>query len=515
MKPRQAAAACGLALAALAGCGTTVDLPPGSSAQAVPDSGLGGPTGLPSPHGGTSGTSGGQGVATDGTGSPGGPSAPVGTSPAGITAPGPHPARPAPSTPSGVRPSTAQSGNGFTATTITLGFPYADVSSFASALGLKGLDSGDPLAEATAVVNDINKHGGILGRQVKLVTFKGSAVQALTSPSSEDQAACAHFTQDNHVFAVMYPDAAIYGEQLLGCLAQASTPLVVAGGIDAEPFGRSVFEKFPTFFDIGDMTYELYDQIAYSRLAARGFFTGWNTTLGGPGKAPVKVGLLGIDDTWGTARIKDQERQLAAHGITTTAVVQCPSNVTETINCQQSAELKFRSLGVTHVFGAGVPFISTANNQHYYPRYFVTVEPALFAQNAPPKTLVGAMSESFIPAMDVDAAQSPGPPTGATTRCVKTMRAANLQTTYGTELWAEEATCDAFYFTAAALDKSQDLSPNGLRAGFEALGSTQPSALTWTTRLDATHHTSAAALRDLSFQVKCDCFAYTSRTNYR
>ncbi|HVT65421.1 MAG TPA: hypothetical protein VHD81_09715 [Mycobacteriales bacterium] len=509
MRPRRTAAAWGLVLAALAGCGTTVDLPPGTSTQAGPDNSLSGPGGVPSPEDSAGSTPTVPGAATgDGEASTDG-------SGSDISASGPgHPAHSSSSASAAVNLPAARTGNGFTATTISLGFPYADISGVASAFGLKGLDTGDPLAEATAVTNDINRHGGILGRQVKLVPFKGNALQAITSPSAQDQAACAHFTQDNHVFAVMYPDAAIYGDQLLGCLAHANTPLVVAGGIDAEPFGQPDFATFPTFFDVADMSYELYDRIAYTRLASRGVFTGWNTTLGGPGRSPVKVGLLGNDDPRGTARLNDQERQLAANGIKPAAIIQCSTNVTETINCQQSAELKFRSLGVTHVFGAGVPFMTTANNQHYYPRYFVTVEPAVFAQNAPAKVLVGAMSESFIPAMDVDAAQSPRQPTLATTRCVKAMRAANLQTTYGTMLWAEEATCDAFYFTAAALEKSRALSADGLRVGFEALGSSEPSALTWTTQLDAAHHASAAALRDLSFQTKCACFAYTSHKNY-
>lgn len=501
-------ASCGVALAALAGCGTTFQLPPASSAQSVTsDSGLDGPLDVaPSVAAGRSSATASPTAADSARSRP--PGRATSTRPSTDSNAAPSESPTATLAPSG------QSGNGFTATTISLGFPYADVGKFASTLGLKGLDTGDPLAEATAVINDINRHGGILGRQVKLVTFRGNALQALTAPSAQDQAACAHFTQDNHVFAVMYPDAAIYGEQLLGCLANAKTSLVVAGGIDAEPFGPQVFEKFPTFFDVGDMTYDDYDRIAFARLAARGFFSGWNTTLGAPGAAPVRVGLIGVDDALGSARLKDEAQQLAAHGIKSVTTVKCPSNVTAGINCQQSAVLRLRSAGVTHVFGAGVPFMTAANSQHYYPRFFVTVEPALFAQNAPHKELIGAMSESFIPAMDVESAQSPGPPTSATTHCLNVMRAANLPTTYGTMLWAEESTCDAFYFTAAALEKSGVLSPEGLRAGFEGLGSSKPSALTWITRFDAAHHASAGALRDLSFQPKCGCFAYTSHKNY-
>src|SRR5437667_452994 len=56
---------------------------------------------------------------------------------------------------------------GLTATTMQLGVVYVKPAGAAfDALGIKGVSFGDQTAYAKIVIDDVNKHGGVLGRQL-------------------------------------------------------------------------------------------------------------------------------------------------------------------------------------------------------------------------------------------------------------------------------------------------------------------------------------------------------------
>ena len=83
-----------------------------------------------------------------------------------------------------------------TAKTISIGIGYVTNGDTANAaIGATGIGQGDPLGEAKAVVSYINAHGGVAGRKVTPVYHPYDATSTATT-SSQDQAACADYTQD-------------------------------------------------------------------------------------------------------------------------------------------------------------------------------------------------------------------------------------------------------------------------------------------------------------------------------
>jgi hypothetical protein len=128
--------------------------------------------------------------------------------------------------------------------------------------------------------------------------------------------------------------------------------------------------------------------------------------------------------------------------------------------------------------------------------------------------MVGSMGESYVPGMDVERTEYPGDPTSATVRCNRVMKAAGQASTDPTTVWTEQMTCDQFYFLRAAVNAVGVLGSGALRTGFERLGSTEKSGITWGTFFSRTEHTSATVLRDLEFRTDIGRFAYVNKINY-
>jgi hypothetical protein len=75
------------------------------------------------------------------------------------------------------------------------------------------------------------------------------------------------------------------------------------------------------------------------------------------------------------------------------------------------------------------------------------------------------------------------------------------------------AVCDAVYSFQAALTAGQQPSVPGLRRGYEALGTSFRTALTFTGVFGPGRHYGVSSVRDMAFDSECSCLKYTSRTN--
>ena len=500
------------ALVLLSGCGTTVELPPSSGAAASGTSGLEPVGGAGDAGSRTTGAVGGGGAAGGGLPSSALPTG-GGPSPASSTpmAPGTS------ATGAAAGQTSAVAGPGFTATVVRIGIATADdYNSFAKSTGLKGVAvQGDPSVWFSAVVDDINAHGGLLGRRIELVKHDYNTAQTLNNPAAANQEACTTWTQDRRVFAVVGPP--IVEDTLLSCLRKVSVPLVQVGaGLDYPLHYAETYAQNPLYANLAQMVGDRFDAIAVARLAQRHYFDPWDTRAGGPGTAatPTKVGIISFDDHDGALQLASLQRQLRAHGQRSIVSVACPRSLSNKISCEQSTVLKFRSEGVTHVINADSTFMNNASSQAYYPRYFLPIEPAAFAANVPAKELHGAMGEGYIPFVDVPADKYPGDPTPATTRCKRLMKAAGQASADPTTLLAQMSVCDGFSFLRDAVAAAGRLGSEALRSGFEHLGSSTPSALTYRTFLGPRDHASAMALRDLAYDDALKNFVYVSRTDY-
>ena len=469
---------------------------------------------------GAGGAGAGQGLGIDGSSTVVSPGAPTqvtgGSMPSGRVTSGSQPtASPAPDA---ARPGgavTATTDRLRSGTTVQIGIADSDVNTYAKTLGIQGVATGDETAQVNAVVSRINGRGGLLGRRIELVWFHADSARTLNNPDQVAQEACATWTQDHHVFAVVGPIGMPASRALLACLARTHTPLIGAAsqwGLDAQPFFQELYDSYPSFVNIGSMVGETFFRIAIARLVARDFFEPWDTTAGAPAtgsvKPAVKIGLVVHDNPTGERVVATVTRELAKHGLKVTDVARLPDGVAEQAAAAQNAVLRFRSDGITHELGNAA--LAFAEGQHYRPRYFIPFEPQVIAGNVPAGQMNGAMAESYIPALDVK--EDPGPPTAATTACLSLMRAAGQDITSATARYLMESVCDGFFFLEAAAKARGSLSD--LTPGFESLGSRLPSALTWGTDLGPGRHASAVWLRDAGYAASCSCFVYTSNRNH-
>ncbi len=181
------------------------------------------------------------------TGTSGGQPTAAGTAPqsgkgaSGATGPGPgnastgaiNPASPSASGPVGQEASNGPVA-GVTTTEIKVGIGLIDVGA-AKQFGFN-FDIGNEQARYQALINDINRNGGIAGRKI-VPYFKSFPA---TDASTASQADCLSWTKDDKVFAVLvesqFPTAAE-----VCIIGQGATPLITTQGTQQAYYGNGLF----------------------------------------------------------------------------------------------------------------------------------------------------------------------------------------------------------------------------------------------------------------------------------
>ncbi len=505
----------GLACVALlaTGCGSTVRVGSGALGS---DAGLGSSLGSTSTSSGTvptdsdgqplaGGTAGSTGSGTSGTVVSRGASSTIGgRGSAGTTGAAGSPGSTA------AQPKPGETGRGFDAKTLTVGVVIiTGTDSAAKAFGVSGGSTGDPQAQYDAVTAHINASGGIAGRTLKLLYHSVDLLTAVNNPDQAVAQVCAAFTEDNKVFAVLQP---LPTAQQRDCLAKADTPMIEAG---TSLIGQPEYDKYPNLlFGPGRMNTDRLISLLFSSLDARSFFTGWDTLAGGPGKAPVKLGLLYPETPDTKYMVALERRELAARGMRFDDEISYPANLNAGLSATQNAILKFKADGITHVFGASVFFLQGAEQQQYRPRYVIAPGVGqLYAANSPAAQMAGSMTVGWQPPHDVNQSEDPGDVSPAETRCKKIMAASGQSYAAREALASMVGICDVEFFLRDALAGKRAISNAVLRSGADALGSGWQSAQTWISRFSASKHASADAVRDQAFNAECTCMVYTSTKN--
>ena len=496
--------ACLAVLLAATACGTTVPVSQqaaggvqtGNGIGAPGDSGLGQvPVGVGAP------TAAGQ---LPGATTPGGiASGPQGAFTPGTTAPG---------TVGGTSP-TGVNGRGVTNTTITIGAAIATgTEAAADAFGISGAGSVSEQDVWKAVVNDVNKTGGVLGRKLALYIHPVDLATFVANPEQTYGEVCADFKDDHKVFVAM---VTISADSLRACLAKMGSPLIVYGAnVGSIVPAKAYVENGGNYLYVpGGTTQERLAQLFVQSMQARNFTEKWDTTNGGPGSQPVKLGVIHADNPDQNNLYAAYARELAKYGLKFDDTVTYSGSVSDALAATQGAVLKFKADGITHVYGASAFFLRDAENQHYRPRYaFIPSLGAFGAANSPAEQMVGAQTIGWAPTADVYAPEDPGPTAGAA-HCNAVMKAAGLPMGNRQDLKLMYGICDSVYSFRAALSLSKQPTVPGLRQGYEALGSSFGPALTFTASLGPGRHYGVNSMRDMAWNVECSCLKYTSRTN--
>ncbi|MCA1707909.1 MAG: ABC transporter substrate-binding protein, partial [Actinobacteria bacterium] len=254
-------------------------------------------------------------------------------------------------------------GPGVTRTDILVGqIRQSDQNRGCSTIGACG-----PVAETRGLSEDFadwyNKHGGIAGRKIKLITYEYSSADGTSEQIS--QRICTYFTQDHPVFAGI----GIGDENFNRCANNGGVSLI--GGkwtsLDSESFHAN-----PYVYLAGGTNLTNAGLVQAKGLLGSDYF-----------KKPsgAKVGLLTYDEPGHLRAAAEFEKALAAGGVE----IDLQQNIYHYSDYSdlgrmdaevQNAVLKFNTEGITHVMflqadAAAMPlfFMRHAQDQNYFPRY--------------------------------------------------------------------------------------------------------------------------------------------------
>lgn len=390
--------------------------------------------------------------------------------------------------------------------TISVGFLGADYTKLVASVG--GTAAGDPQATNKALVKALNARGGLAGRQIAPIYYTIDGTQA--DYSSQEQAACATFTQDHHVEAVVGGggDSTLYA-----CLLKAGVPILEGG--PSEALDETEWRNYPNVFNPPGLA---VDRQAAAFLQ-QSLQTGWLT-------AKNKLGVIHAGCPWGQ---RSYDRvvvpAMRGHGIAVEDhSLGCPADGAGSLGPSssevQSAVLQFRGDGVDRVMilagnldaASYVLITKNADSQHWYPGYIIgsnAVAEAWVADGVVSTDQAANTREiGWVPVVDVG-----NPALTAQARACDALvesgggAKASPPGAYGLG-------CDAMLTLRAALVANGGVGGlSALRPAIEGLGTAYVGAagINGATRFAPDRHDGARLVAMSAFQAGCKCFHYMTK----
>jgi hypothetical protein len=288
---------------------------------------------------------------------------------------------------------------------VKIGVITTNNAALAATFGVKSSDASD---YGKKIIAYINKTGGIAGHKVEAVYYQADSAQ---SSSVNGAAACAAFTQDNHVNIVVAMQS--LGNELPSCLRKAGLSMIDALNWTSD---ASDMRAHPNWFVPVAMRVDRAVGALLDVSLRRGVL-----------RKGDKLGVLYEDCPWGP-RVYDNVVVPFAKRAGVTLVystVQCVTNLAGDLgpvaSQTQQAELKFSAQHVTHVIVPSVAeafvvaeFTKVASQQQYLPKYLIDSNAYPYGDSASdavvqysPDALPNMSGAGFLPLFDVGALAKP------------------------------------------------------------------------------------------------------------
>ena len=396
-----------------------------------------------------------------------------------------------------------------TAGALRAGTYYFDSDSTNALISSVGANSamGDMRAQQRAVADWINRNGGLAGRRLELTQHQ---IDIQADPSTEAQALCEAWTDRGVVAGVgSLPTA---NPVLVSCLAKRKT--LAIGGSSSNVGTSEDFARWaPYYYAPASVELVSAGRIYGRGLLDRGFFG-----------AGARVGVLYVETPEHQAALRQGLLPaLSAEGIepTDTAGVAYDGSFADYSNLvsqAQSATLRFRSRGVTHVLfvdtGGALAFWFTqqAQSQGYNPRYGLSTlsAPAFLEANVDRRQLRDAVAVGWRPADDVGY-QRGLPSNPARELCQRIMKQAGLEPRSAFDLQLQLTTCSGLMLLKAGVDRAGTTDPVRFQSAVAGLGTTNvPSASGFVDRYAAGKPWGGSGYATSVFVEQCGCFRYDS-----
>ena len=408
-------------------------------------------------------------------------------------------------------------GRGWDQHTIWIGvLTQKDFEKTFASVGYSGIDPGDTAAQAQAVVDQVNRAGGVLGRKVVIKTYDVPTLSSAQNPDQAGQEVCTYFTQDQPVVAVFNVIHTVDKTTFRSCLAQRHVPLFNAA---LSVVSRADAAKLaPYFYSLGTPTWDVLAPVLVQRLRAQGYFSGWDARLGQPSPAtPPVVGVLVADSPLGHADEAIITANLKAAGYTKVVTFAYPPPGSDI----DGAVLNFAQNGVTHVISDDIELVTFqihAQGQNYRPRYGIHTynAPSANLEALGPKSQqVGEVGVGWGPTFDVSAGNDPGAFDSGVTACKTAMDKEHV--TSSDRLAEADAllVCDAIRFGVAGMLTGHGLTAAQMFAGAVREGRSFAPAFTFSAGFTSNRLFLPASVRDLAWNVGCSCFRYVGSTRTR
>lgn len=386
-------------------------------------------------------------------------------------------------------------------TPIKIGAFYIKGGNELLATALKGtpVNFGDGQLEAKAVVEDINKHGGVGGRPIEL-HMQGFNANDSGNPEAF-QAACVALIDDKKVFAIM----SIFNirSDMAECAAKRKTFLLSVALGAGDDF---LYKQYADWvFSPAAMSLNTEQKLVIANAAATGVIS-----------KTKKVGVLLESDDEQFVRVFKTaiEPALKALKIPYESFTLAAANDTAGIS---NAVLKFASSGVDVVqfsLGAGgVPellFMQTANTQGYQPKYIMGDSTnTWFVGNSAPRAQVRNITGvGSYPMANVNASQVPSTP--GEKKCLEVISAAGEDVKDRQSSLTATFYCEMFYgFAAAGSRVAGKMTADGWRNAYRTMGPAYPSMITFAADVTRTPNAPAVGYRPLGWSDGCSCITYT------